>query len=508
MTRILPGGDTIHARLRLVTGTIGALLVLSGAFGWWTTRHLIDNIRVALDAVQNEAALSARFAGSIALEVQAANRYVETRDPAARDDFERLGSHAHRIHGMMNRQVGQTTEELALIAGIDQQLSLAETHYARAHRLADLGQPARADSARRLAEPVVRSTLADVEQLGTLTSRKVAGISRQLQHDTVREGWQLMGLLLGAILIAVAVSRLVATSISHPLRVLVAHAQKLSEGDLSARTQPVRLPGEFRVLADAMNQASAALGALAAAETALHHAEKFAALGQLVSGVARELNTPLAGALMEMDNLLENGADHPQRRELAEVRSQIVRSRRILRDLLSFVKDRHAAGEPVTPAILVDRALRAVGAQVAEAGVAVRRSLPDRLPLLQVDRLGVEQALSNLLLNAAQAAGAGGTVFVAARLDGDWLEFVVEDTGPGIPDELLPRVFEPFFTRRGPGEGIGLGLSAALGVVEQHRGRLRAGNSPTHGGARFVLSLPCGGEGVDGAAELTREASA
>jgi signal transduction histidine kinase len=506
MARIFPGGDTIHARLRLVTGTIGAVLVLGGAMGWWSTRRMIETIRVALDAVRNEAALSARFAGSIALEVQAAGRYVETRDPAARADFERLGADAHRIHGRLNRQVGQTTDELALIAQIDQQLSLAETHYARAHRMADLGLTARAEAERRRAEPVVRGTLADVEQLGALTSRKVAGISAQLQRDTVREGWQLIGLLLGAILIAVAVSRLVASSIQHPLRLLVAHANRLSEGDLSARTPAARLPGEFRVLAETMNQATAALGALAATETALHQAEKFAALGQLVSGVARELSTPLAGALAETDNLLEHHPEGPHRRELADIRGLVLRARRILRDLMSFVKDRHAAAEPVLPTVLVDRALRAVEPQMREAGVAVRRSVPERLPLLLVDRLGLEQALGNLLLNAAQAAGDGGTVFVSARVADDWLEIAVEDTGPGIPDEILPRIFEPFFSQRQRGDGIGLGLSAALGVVEQHRGRLRAGNSPEHGGARFVVSLPCAGDGYGDTAELSQEA--
>jgi signal transduction histidine kinase len=503
----VPGGDTISARLRLVTGTIGAVLVLSGAVGWWTTRRVIDTIRTGLDAVQSEAALSTRFAGSIALEVEAAHRYVETRDPAARAEFERLGGAAHQIHAQMNRRVGQTTDELTLIARIDQQLSLAEAHYAIAHQLADLGRHDDAEAERRLADPVVRRTLADVEALGELTSRKVAGISAQLQHDTVREGWQLIGLLLGSILIAVAVSRFVASSIQHPLRLLVDHARRLSEGDLAARTQPANLPGEFRVLAEAMNQASSALGALAETETALHQAEKFAALGQLVSGVAREISTPLAAALADTDTLIEGDPDGPRRRELDDVRRHIHRARRILRDLLSFVKDRHAAAEPTLPGLLVDRALRAVEPQVKDAGVVVRRSLPDRLPMLLVDRLGIEQALANLVLNAAQAAGPGGTVHVSVRTAAEWCEFVVEDTGPGIPEALLSRVFEPFFTHRQRGEGIGLGLSAALGVVEQHRGTLRAENSPTHGGARLVLALPSHWSGMDDESELTREAA-
>ncbi|HET6765228.1 MAG TPA: HAMP domain-containing protein, partial [Longimicrobiaceae bacterium] len=336
-----------------MTGTIGAVLVISATVGWWSTHRMIQTIRAALEGVESEAALSARFASSIALEIEAAHRYVETRDPAARDEFNRQGAAAHRTHAQITRRVGQTTDELTLIARIDQQLSEAESHYAIAHRLADLGDHGQAESERRAAEPVVRATLADVEALGALTSRKVAGISAQLQRDTVREGWQLVALLLGAVLIAVTVSRLVASSIEHPLRLLVSHARRLSEGDLTARTQPANLPGEFRLLAEAMNQAGSALSALSATETALHQAEKFAALGQLVSGVAREISTPLAGALAETDTLLETEPDGPRRAELEDVRRQIYRSRRILRDLLSFVKDRHAASEPVLPHVLV-----------------------------------------------------------------------------------------------------------------------------------------------------------
>jgi signal transduction histidine kinase len=507
MKRRTAGKGTIHARLRLVTGTIGAVLVLSGASGWWSTHRMIQAIRTALTAVQSEAALSARFAGSIALEMEAARRYVETRDPAARAEFDRQGVAAHGIHAQITRQVGQTTDELTLIARIDQQLSEAEAHYAIAHRLADLDRRDAAEAERVAAEPVVRSTLADVEALGAMTSRKVGGISAQLQRDTVREGWQLIALLLGAIFIAVAVSRLVASSIQQPLGLLVGHARRLSEGDLDARTQPANLPGEFRVLAEAMNQASSALSALSATETALHQAEKFAALGQLVSGVAREISTPLAGALAGTDTLLEAEPEGPRRAELEDVRRQIFRARRILRDLLSFVKDRHAASEPVMPGVLLDRAVRAVHAQLREAGVTVRRSVPERVPMLLVDRLGIEQALGNLLLNAAQAAGSGGTVHASVRAVGEWCEFVVEDTGPGIPPELLPRIFEPFFTNRAPGEGIGLGLSAALGVVEQHRGTLRAESCAEHGGACLVMALPSHWNGMDDRSELTREAA-
>ncbi|HET6764302.1 MAG TPA: ATP-binding protein, partial [Longimicrobiaceae bacterium] len=148
-----------------------------------------------------------------------------------------------------------------------------------------------------------------------------------------------------------------------------------------------------------------------------------------------------------------------------------------------------------------------VHTQLREAGVTLHRDLPDGLPMLFVDRLGVEQALSNLLLNAAHAAGPGGEIHLSARAVDEWCEFVVEDTGPGISPERLPRIFEPFYTDRAAGEGMGLGLSAALGVVEQHRGTLRAGSSALHGGACMVMALPSHWNGMDDERELTREAA-
>jgi two-component system NtrC family sensor kinase len=100
--------------------------------------------------------------------------------------------------------------------------------------------------------------------------------------------------------------------------------------------------------------------------------------------------------------------------------------------------------------------------------------------------------LTNLVANAAEAAGPGGRVRVVARRAGDWWELIVEDSGPGIPADVMPRLFEPFFTTRAPGKGTGLGLAVAHGIIEQHHGRIRAMNRPAAegGGARFVVSLP------------------
>ncbi|MBI1723783.1 MAG: response regulator [Gemmatimonadetes bacterium] len=484
--------DSIRGRLRMVTGTVGTLLVLSGVVGWWSAHRLGAATRETLASVRLAAELSTEFAATIAQEIQAAHHYVDARGPFDLAEFQRLSFAAHGISSRMNRAVGQSADETALIARIDQQLALAETFYARAHRLIDLGRGNEGRREGERATPVIQGVLTDLQQLGRLTAQKVATVSGRLEQETQRQRWQLGAFLVGFLLIAVVVSRIVGASISMPLAPLVAHAQRLSQGDLSARTPPAPLPREFRVLADAMNRAAASLSELAEKEALLRQGEKHTAVGQLVSGVAHELNNPLGAVLLQVENILDEHPDHPQAKELEEIRSHATRARRTVRDLLSFVRDRHAAHEPVAPASLIEHALRGIEAQLRRMDVRVDLAIPPGLPRLLVDRIGTEQVVTNLVLNAGQAAGAGGTVRVIARRTEEGCEIVVEDSGPGIRPEILPRIFEPFFTTRGEGEGTGLGLSAALGIVEQHGGTLRAENGERGSGvgARFIVNLP------------------
>jgi PAS domain S-box-containing protein len=245
---------------------------------------------------------------------------------------------------------------------------------------------------------------------------------------------------------------------------------------------------------------------LRAAEQALRQSEKLAALGQLVSGVAHELNNPLAAILHFAEDLLDDERSSADLEALSVIRDQARRSRAIVRDLLSFVRFRDASRERVQLADALAASVKALQPTVEDAGARLTADLPVGNAFGNTDRAGLQQIVTNLVVNAAQACGLGGTVHLRATVSATELVVLVEDTGPGVPPHLKDRIFEPFFTTKPVGQGTGLGLSVTLGIVEQLGGRIVVENR-TDGdetGARFIVTLP-----IDGVTtrELTRRPS-
>lgn len=228
------------------------------------------------------------------------------------------------------------------------------------------------------------------------------------------------------------------------------------------------------------------------AQEALRHSEKLAAVGQLVSGVAHELNNPIAAILHFSEDLLTDHRSAEDLEALTVIRDQARRSRSIVRDLLSFVRMRETRRDRVMVHDVLAATCRGLKPTVARYGASLEVALGDTQVSVITDRAGLQQVVTNLVTNAAQAAGRGGTVRVRASAAGNTLTLLVEDTGPGVPPELMCRIFEPFFTTRPLGEGTGLGLSVTLGIVQQLGGHIDVETRPGHegGGARFVVMLP------------------
>ena len=230
----------------------------------------------------------------------------------------------------------------------------------------------------------------------------------------------------------------------------------------------------------------------------MRQSEKLAALGQLVSGVAHELNNPLAAILHFAEDLLDDERSAADLEALSVIRDQARRSRTIVRDLLSFVRFRDAARERVSLTEALGASVKALQPTVLQNGGRLMSSLPEAEIFGNTDRAGLQQIVTNLVLNAAQASGRGGVVTVRAVVTEQELAIIIEDTGPGIPPALMDRIFEPFFTTKPLGEGTGLGLSVTLGIVQQLGGRIEVENrGPDEGsGARFTVTLPIDGVAV------------
>ncbi len=228
------------------------------------------------------------------------------------------------------------------------------------------------------------------------------------------------------------------------------------------------------------------------AEAALRHGEKLAAVGQLVSGVAHELNNPLAAILLFVDMLLEDERFAGEEETLHVIRQQAQRSRAIVRDLLAFAGDHEKHRAPTELEPLINAVIDGLRPQVERLGARLVVDVGCDLGAVLIDRASFEQVMTNLVMNAVQASGRGGVVTVRAVCAATEARIVVEDNGPGIPPEVLRRIFEPFFTTKPIGEGTGLGLSVSLGIVRAVDGELIAENrrAAEGTGARFVVTLP------------------
>jgi PAS domain S-box-containing protein len=223
--------------------------------------------------------------------------------------------------------------------------------------------------------------------------------------------------------------------------------------------------------------------------------EKLSSLGQLVSGVAHELNNPLA-AVQGLAELLLEDLEETGSGDVEDVRNILDQSQRasgIVRNLLQFSRRSHQKGEVYDLNGAVRAAVALLRYRLSSREITLDLNLDDGVPSLFGVIQHIEQVIVNLLLNAYEALSedhSGGRIRVATRLGPDgFVELVVEDDGPGVPPEHVTRVFEPFFTTKEVGRGTGLGLSVSYGLLEEHGGDIHV--DPCYrDGARFVVRLP------------------
>jgi len=226
----------------------------------------------------------------------------------------------------------------------------------------------------------------------------------------------------------------------------------------------------------------------------LLQAEKLAALGQTISGVAHELNNPLATILTWAERLSQRSVDDQTKRGLETILSESERAAKIVRNLLTFARKRHTTRAMVDVNQIVRETLALRSYEQTLANITIIEALAAGLPLAFADPHQFQQVLLNLIINAEQAMlGANGRGTLILRswhdLDGDAVILEVNDDGPGVPEDVQPRIFDPFFTTKEVGKGTGLGLTVAYAIIQEHGGRLTVKSEPG-GGASFFVALP------------------
>lgn len=225
-------------------------------------------------------------------------------------------------------------------------------------------------------------------------------------------------------------------------------------------------------------------------QTKLAQTERLAAVGELAAGVAHEVNNPI-NTIINCAQLVEDGDD--ARSNCRVIIEEGQRVAEIVRDLLQFARDDRAAPQPTALAEVVERTLRLVGENWKRHGIRLVTTVPADLPPVLARPQQLQQVLLNLLINAKDALlqerADDRRVDLVLQCDGGHVQFTVRDNGPGVPEELRDRVFEPFVTTKRARGGTGLGLSISKSIVESFGGTIHLDSVPGQGAA-FCVRLP------------------
>lgn len=295
---------------------------------------------------------------------------------------------------------------------------------------------------------------------------------------------------------------LLSKTLTKPINLLSQGAKEIGEGKLDHRIT-VSSGDEIGDLAKSFNSMSTALKESIEkkmeADARVYQAEKLASIGELAAGVAHEINNPL-GNIISTARLLRqdidsNGCDREA--IMADIDTIIREGRRcerIIGGLLNFSREipLHKSMEDIN--CFLDDVVYGLRYKIEDKGLIVYKEYGEGLPLICVDKAQIQQVFSNIILNSIYATEKGGSIKVTTRPYNNGVEVEISDTGIGIPEDNMKKVFNPFFTTKEVGEGTGLGLAISYGIVQRHRGSITLESDPGMG-TKCIIVLPCDGVG-------------
>ena len=333
--------------------------------------------------------------------------------------------------------------------------------------------------------------------------------------------------VLAVMLISLATWLFVWRVVHEPLGVLQAGTERLTHGDLGYQIEPNsndevgELAGSFNEMSRQLRNARDEITAwnrtledrvlektseLKKAAERMLHVEKMATIGKMAAVVAHEINNPLSGILTYsklVKRWIERGefGDDTKRHEMAEnldlVATESRRCGDLVKNLLSFSRSNPINLEWIPLSPIVDRVVKLAAHKLEMAAIQIHVVTTDELPLVRADAAQMEQVLLALTMNAIDAMPHGGNLWITTSVtDHSELLMQVRDDGVGIPEEILPRLFEPFLTTKDTGKGVGLGLAISHNIVERHSGHIEV-DSRLGQGTTFNIYLPLSDEGFD-----------
>jgi two-component system NtrC family sensor kinase len=309
------------------------------------------------------------------------------------------------------------------------------------------------------------------------------------------------------------IAMFVKRSVSRPVRALVDETKKIASGDLEY-TLKIDSKDEIGELANSFNRMTKDLSEaqeelekwsrvlekrveektkeLKKTQEQLIQSEKLASLGKLAAGIAHEINNPLTGILTYSSLLLKEHKENPQMKEDLEVIvNETTRCRKIVKGLLEFARQTEPSKTRADINKIVDETFSLLENQALFLNINVEKKLNENLPTVMMDVDQIKQVFVNIILNAAEAMSQGGTLTIGSDFDPEkkFVKVSFTDTGSGISEENLPKIFDPFFSTKRSGRGTGLGLSVSYGIIQRHNGFLEV-KSQLGKGSTFTVKLP------------------
>ncbi len=312
--------------------------------------------------------------------------------------------------------------------------------------------------------------------------------------ETARRAAQPLGYMLGVLLVSTLITMLLVFRFTRPIANISDAARRVAEGDLRVRVPESGRTDEMGQLTSRFNEMTAELEKKSELEAKLQQVEKSAVIGRLGSAIAHEIRNPLNYINLTLDHLRAKFAPGDEDRSeeferlTSQLKSEVARINQQITDFLNYSRPAKGNIRPTEIRKVIEDSLRIVEGQAHEQNIKLSLTEEENVPSIEGDAEYLRSIFNNLFLNAIQASGTdGGMLNVRISPDGEFVKIEITDSGRGIPEENLPKIFEPYFSTKET--GTGLGLAIVQKIVEMHRGTITV-ESKSAAGAVFTVRLP------------------